>query len=81
MPDELGGCCGALARMCAGMLIDGLEDQLVNNEKKELESIMEDLQTQEHKRSRLRVSEVLRIVDEVSAVQIDEVVAADREYE
>lgn len=64
-----------------GMLIDGLEDQLVNNEKKELESIMEDLQTQEHKRSRLRVSEVLRIVDEVSAVQIDEVVAADREYE
>ena len=69
------------ARMCAGMLIDGLEDQLVNNEKKELESIMEDLQTQEHKRSRLRVSEVLRIVDEVSAVQIDEVVAADREYE
>ena len=63
------------------MLIDGLEDQLVNNEKKELESIMEDLQTQEHKRSRLRVSEVLRIVDEVSAVQIDEVVAADREYE
>ena len=67
--------------MCAGMLIDGLEDQLVNNEKKELESIMEDLQTQEHKRSRLRVSEVLRIVDEVSAVQIDEVVAADREYE
>ena len=59
-----------------GMKLDGKEDELLTNEKKELENIMDGLARDEHRRSRLRVSEILKKVDEVNTVQIDEALAA-----
>jgi hypothetical protein len=59
-----------------GMKLDGKEDELLTHEKKELENIMEGLARDEHRRSRLRVSEILKKIDEVNAVQIDEALAA-----
>lgn len=65
-----------------GMKLDGKEDELLTNEKKEIENIMDGLGRDEHRRSRLRVSEILKVVDEVNTVQIDEAfAAANAEYE
>ena len=65
-----------------GMKLDGKEDEMLTNEKKELENIMDGLGTDEHRRSRLRVSEILKVVDEVNTVQIDEAfAAANAEYD
>jgi hypothetical protein len=59
-----------------GMAIDAKEDELVNSEKKELDTIMNDLQVGEHQRSRLRVSEIIKVVEEVTNVQMAELLAA-----
>lgn len=65
-----------------GMKLDGKEDEMLTNEKKELEKIMDGLGKDEHRRSRLRVSEILKVVDEVNIVQIDEAfAAANAEYD
>jgi len=64
-----------------GMLVDGKEDALVNNEKKELEMIMQELQTEEHKRSRLRVSEILRVVVDVNEEQMKAIQAEEAQYD
>lgn len=59
-----------------GMKLDGKEDELLTHEKTELESIMDGLARDEHRRSWVRVSEILKKIDEVNTVQIDEALAA-----
>lgn len=51
----------------------------VNNEKGVLEKTMELLQTQEHRRSRQRVMEILKLVEDVSAEQIKAAATAEAE--
>ena len=58
------------------MKLDGKEDELLTHEKTELESIMDGLARDEHRRSWVRVSEILKKIDEVNTVQIDEALAA-----
>ena len=58
-----------------GMKLDAKEDELLTQEKKGLEDIMDGLAADEHRRSRLRVSEILKVVDEVNKVQLQQAVA------
>ena len=51
------------------------EDELLTQQKKGLEDIMDGLAADEHRRSRLRVSEILKVVDEVNKVQLQQAVA------
>lgn len=61
------------------MKLDGKEDTLMSNEKKTLEDIMEGLKKEQHARNRLRISEIFKLIDEVHAIELTDILVEEEE--